>query len=140
MQKLISASLAGVMLATTFVASTVPASADPRQDHFVERYYRDHDRDRDFYRWERNRHRWDRDDYRRWYRDRYDDDDDDFGAAAAIFGLAAGALAAGALAGAANYDRVDDGWIAACSRKYRSFDPATGTYLGYDGLRHPCRL
>ncbi len=28
-------------------------------------------------------------------------------------------------------------WIAYCSRKYRSFDPRTGTFLGYDGLRHP---
>jgi hypothetical protein len=21
---------------------------------------------------------------------------------------------------------------------YQSYDPASGTYLGYDGLRHPC--
>ncbi len=25
-----------------------------------------------------------------------------------------------------------------CARRYRSYDPATGTYLGYDGVRHPC--
>ena len=25
-----------------------------------------------------------------------------------------------------------------CSQRYRSFDPASGTYLGYDGQRHPC--
>jgi hypothetical protein len=25
-----------------------------------------------------------------------------------------------------------------CARRYRSYDPATGTYLGYDGARHPC--
>ena len=29
-------------------------------------------------------------------------------------------------------------WIAYCSSKYRSFDPASGTYLGYNGYRHPC--
>lgn len=34
---------------------------------------------------------------------------------------------------------VNPNWIAYCSAKYRSFDPATGTYLGYDGLRHPCQ-
>jgi hypothetical protein len=28
--------------------------------------------------------------------------------------------------------------IAYCSRKYRSYDPNTGTFLGNDGLRHPC--
>jgi hypothetical protein len=25
-----------------------------------------------------------------------------------------------------------------CASRYRSWDPETGTYLGYDGLRHPC--
>jgi BA14K-like protein len=25
-----------------------------------------------------------------------------------------------------------------CVSRYRSYDPATGTYLGYDGVRHPC--
>jgi hypothetical protein len=30
----------------------------------------------------------------------------------------------------------DDG--ASCAQRYRSYDPASGTYLGYDGLRHPC--
>jgi hypothetical protein len=25
-----------------------------------------------------------------------------------------------------------------CAQRYRSFDPTSGTYLGYDGLRHPC--
>lgn len=28
--------------------------------------------------------------------------------------------------------------VAYCSQRYRSYDPASGTYLGYDGLRHPC--
>lgn len=25
-----------------------------------------------------------------------------------------------------------------CAQTYRSYDPSSGTYLGYDGLRHPC--
>jgi hypothetical protein len=41
----------------------------------------------------------------------------------------------------------DDGAVAAapaggddayCSQTYKSYDPASGTYLGYDGQRHPC--
>ncbi len=28
---------------------------------------------------------------------------------------------------------------AVCAERYRSFDPQTGTYLGTDGSRHPCR-
>jgi hypothetical protein len=26
-----------------------------------------------------------------------------------------------------------------CVRRYRSFDPASGTFLGHDGQRHSCR-
>lgn len=26
-----------------------------------------------------------------------------------------------------------------CSQRYRSYDPASGTFLGYDGRRHVCR-
>ncbi len=29
--------------------------------------------------------------------------------------------------------------VAYCRARFRSFDPATGTYLGIDGMRHPCR-
>jgi len=25
-----------------------------------------------------------------------------------------------------------------CMQRFRSYDPGSGTYLGYDGLRHPC--
>jgi len=28
--------------------------------------------------------------------------------------------------------------VAYCASRYQSYDPASGTYLGYDGLRHPC--
>lgn len=63
-----------------------------------------------------------------------------------------GGLAFGAMLGAAAaappppppvyyrpYYAADDDWLAYCASKYRSFDPRSGTYLGYDGLRHPCR-
>jgi hypothetical protein len=26
-----------------------------------------------------------------------------------------------------------------CAPRYQSYGPASGTYLGYDGLRHPCQ-
>ena len=28
--------------------------------------------------------------------------------------------------------------VAYCMQTYRSYDPRSGTYLGYDGYRHPC--
>ncbi|MCT8991181.1 BA14K family protein [Chelativorans sp. SCAU2101] len=31
-------------------------------------------------------------------------------------------------------------WYRACSIRYRSFDPRSGTYLGYDGHRHFCEI
>jgi BA14K-like protein len=31
------------------------------------------------------------------------------------------------------------GWEAYCFSRYRSFDPISGTYLGYDGMRRYCR-
>lgn len=30
------------------------------------------------------------------------------------------------------------GAVAYCAQRYRSYDPYSGTYLGYDGYRHPC--
>jgi hypothetical protein len=31
-----------------------------------------------------------------------------------------------------------DDAVAYCMQTYRSYDPQSGTYLGYDGVRHPC--
>ena len=28
--------------------------------------------------------------------------------------------------------------VAYCSQRFRSYDPSTGTYMGYDGIRRPC--
>jgi len=69
----------------------------------------------------------------------------------AIGGFAAGALLGSALA-APGYYFDDPGYYdvpdvyagpdanaeAYCAQRYRSYDPASGTYLGYDGMRHPC--
>lgn len=33
---------------------------------------------------------------------------------------------------------ADPGSVAYCQRRFKSYDVRTGTYLGYDGLRHPC--
>jgi hypothetical protein len=30
------------------------------------------------------------------------------------------------------------GGAAYCAQRYRSYDPASGSFLGFDGLRHPC--
>ena len=54
--------------------------------------------------------------------------------AAGIAGLAIGAAAGAA---AANANSGSDA-VAYCAQRFRSYNPATGTYTGYDGLQHPC--
>jgi hypothetical protein len=142
MRKIISTVLAGVMLGTTLVASATPALADPNRDRFIERFYAQRGHDDDYWVWRKNRHRWRDDDYSRWYH-RHDHDFDDDEVAAGIFGLAAGALFGAAIAGAANQPQGPvvvnhDAWLAYCSNRFQSFDPVSGTYLGYDGERHAC--
>ena len=72
-------------------------------------------------------------------------------------GLIAGALISGALAapyyapgyypgpaygvpayGAPAYGPPPEDAIGYCMQRFKSYDPASGTYLGYDGYRHPC--
>jgi len=79
--------------------------------------------------WRRNHNCWDDSHYRGFY----DTHQHDFGnvAAALIFGLAAGAMS-GAI--------MNSSHVQACENRYRSYDRATDTFLGYDGWRHYCRL
>jgi BA14K-like protein len=73
-----------------------------------------------------------------------------YGTGAAV---AAGALVGGAVAASPYYygetygaapvytDPDQTGSVdntAYCTKRFRSYDPGSGTYLGYDGLRHPC--
>jgi BA14K-like protein len=71
---------------------------------------------------------------------------------AALGGFAAGALLGSALAGPNYYYYDEPGYYegpdvyagpgpgaeAYCAQRYRSYDPGSGTFLGYDGMRHPC--
>ena len=43
-----------------------------------------------------------------------------------------------AIGGAYAYNEVPMGDAGYCARRFRSYDPATGTYLGYDGVRRAC--
>jgi hypothetical protein len=72
------------------------------------------------------RHRY----YRSRYRHHHHHDDGGAVAAGAILGLAAGAILGNAAA--------NNNTVAYCSQRFRSYDPRSGTYLGYDGYRHPC--
>jgi MFS family permease len=79
------------------------------------------------------------------------------GFAGAGIGFAAGALLGGAIVGSQpygyygyggygpDYDQayvispgVEGGEVAYCQQRFRSYDVRSGTYLGFDGLRHSC--
>lgn len=67
-----------------------------------------------------------------------------------VGGLIAGAIVGGAIANApygppgyygpppVAYGPPPGNAVAYCMQQYRSYDPRSGTYLGYDGFRHPC--
>ena len=57
-------------------------------------------------------------------------------AGAVIGGLAAGAIIGGAIAN--SRAQASESQVS-CAQRYRSYDPASGTYLGKDGRRHVCR-
>ena len=59
--------------------------------------------------------------------------------AGVVTGLAVGALLGGALAAPPPPQYVVPGDADAyCFSRFKSYDPASGTYLGFDGYRHPC--
>ena len=57
------------------------------------------------------------------------DDGDAIGAG--IAGFAVGSIIAGAMNRQTSYG-------GSCQARYKTYDRANGTYLGYDGRRHPC--
>jgi hypothetical protein len=66
-----------------------------------------------------------------------------YGGGGAAAGFVAGAIIGGIIASQAYPYRTYGPYpyndaVAYCSRRFRSYDPYSGTYLGYDGFRHPC--
>lgn len=130
MRKIISTALALVMFATSSVTFAGTSEARHRDRNYYERHhdYRDHYRDR-------RRHR------------------NDDAAAAAIIGLALGAIVVGSLANQNRrvernyyyddrYERRDSRWehIRRCEARYRSYDRRSDTFIGRDGRRYYCNL
>ncbi len=95
----------------------------------------------------RNRH------YRRYYRRRHRRHNNGAAAVAAIIGLGTVLAITSSYRRHAHYDGRYNGyapvygyqsgspdWIAACARKYRSFEPYTGLYTTHAGYKRRCRL
>jgi hypothetical protein len=78
----------------------------------------------------------------RWHGGRgyyYNDNNWGGAAAAGIIGLAAGAMIANSMNQPRYYSGGYGGdYYSYCANRYRSFNPRTGTYTGYDGYQHRC--
>jgi len=131
-----------VALGAATLASALPASADTVQSRplpEVERAYPSESYSQYYYR---------RGYYRHGYRPYggYYRRDNGSAVAAGVAGLAAGALIAGAIASQAQAEpvpppppgTVSPSVAAYCARKYRSYDPASGTFLATNGMRYVC--
>jgi hypothetical protein len=134
MRKFVTALVGSAML-----VSALPASATPiqtRQLPEIQAAYPNESYAQYYYR--RGYH------HRPYYRDRYYRRDSGAAVAAGVAGLAAGALIAGAIASQAQPaappppGTVDPSVAAYCARKYRSYDPGTGTFLASNGMRYVC--
>ncbi len=136
----IAATLVGVMAIPT---PTMAQSGSVRlsfgeQDRFVSDRCERHPNWRGCDDFRRNHHRWDRDDYRRWYgwnRGSLGN------LGAGIFGFAVGAAIANSVNNdRGGYDRGYETHVARCEARYRSYDEETDMFLGFDGEYHRCRL
>ena len=118
MKSTIAGIAAAAMLATTMLAA-VPAAAQPG-------FYGDqamHQRNDD---WRLRHHRgWGN---RGWGHRGWDDGSSAVGAG--ILGFMTGAFVAQAFS--------QPGWQGSCAQRFRTYNPATGSYTGYDGHQHAC--
>ena len=56
----------------------------------------------------------------------------------AAIGLGVGAAIVGGAIAAGAAEQQRQNAVSYCMQRFRSYDPNSGTYLGNDGLRHPC--
>jgi hypothetical protein len=141
-----SIALSGSTLGVTGASAAAPRLSAPaavetgapieQVDRRGSRYkWKKHSRSRGHDRHYSKRHRHDS---RRYYssrRHRHHNDGLPF--AAGIVGFALGTALANSYSTPRYYGGSDDSY---CARKYRSWDPRSRTYLGYDGRRHYCRI
>jgi len=127
-----------VLVGTATLAAAIPASAEPvnsRPIPDLQTVYPNEGYAQYYY-----RRGW-----RPYYGRPYYRRDSGAAVAAGVAGLAAGALIAGAIANQAQAQpappppgTVDPSVAAYCARKYRSYDPVTGTFLANNGMRYVC--
>jgi hypothetical protein len=144
------AKAAAMMLVAASTIAPLPANAasfsfsvgdQGRYDNYIGSQCRSHPNWRGCNDWGRNHRHWGRNDYQNWYRW----NQPNLGSfAAGLFGFAIGS----AIANSVNNSNDNRGYSANewrvhvqnCQNRYRSYNPNTDQFLGYDGDYHYCRL
>jgi hypothetical protein len=139
------------LIGTVVISSVVPTQAQSmrfgfnQRDHVITSYCDRNRRDRDC----RSFHRggWHDSDYNRFYHSRRSGLDN---IASGLFGFGFGAILGSAIANSNNNNgdrligpvggRGYSSHVQACFDSYRSYDERTDSFMGYDGVRHPCNL
>lgn len=132
MRKLIACALGASLIAASTIGGAVPAQAAAHsRSYYVQNYCMTHPSAPDCVSWRHHGRNWDQSHYRRFYNNHQSV----FPAfVAGIFGLAVGA----AIANSANHGGSHH--VARCEAQYRSYNPRTDMFLGYDGHHHRCML
>jgi len=141
MRKIASAAVAVALAGAMALPAATPASAASvnlsfgQQDSYVSRHCNNNSRLRGCDDWKRNRSHWGRSDYQRWYR--WNQPSIGSSVAAGLFGFAIGAAIAN---GVNNNGGSYSSHVARCEARFKSYNPRTDMYLGYDGNYHRCNL
>jgi BA14K-like protein len=133
-QKLCSIGFAAMLAGSTIAVGATPAAAAPYRHHHGSGHhhtsYNHHDRHHHHYAYHGHRHYYWHHGHRYYGYGWAYDDNTGAAIAAGVFGAALGAMAAGAAS--------DEGGVAYCEQHFRSYNPRTELYLGYDGRYHHC--
>lgn len=141
MNKMISGASAAVLFGLSAVAGIAPASAAApmghsnfqQQDQYIGNFCSKNPNANQCNDWQTNHSHWSNSDYQSFYRGHQNDNGFGGSAAAGLFGLAVGAVVAGAVNNGNDHVR-------ACESAYRSYDTRSDNFLGNDGSRHPCQI
>ena len=143
MKKFIATVSAAALLGLTALAGITPASAAPwnspnrpnyqQQDRYIGNFCDRNPNAGQCSDWRSNRSHWSNSQYQGFYRTHRNDSTFGGNVAAGLFGFAVGAALSGSPGYTSNH-------VSACENRYRSYNVRTDSFLGYDGMRHACRL
>ena len=140
MKKFISTVSAAALLGLSALAGITPASAAPwttanyqQQDRYIGNFCDRNPNAAQCSDWRSNRSHWSNNQYQGFYRTHRNDSGFGGNVAAGLFGFAVGAALSGSPGYTSNH-------VSACENRYHSYNVRTDSFLGYDGIRHACRL